>query len=203
MFLKNKKNLSIIGSLLLTLSGCANYNASILSPLSETLATRTSSNQPVLVSWKFFEKSDCETYLGRDVLSEGYVPAQVTIRNLSKDPMYLEASNFNVPLAPVNEVANSVHTSTAARALGWGIPGLFVWPLLIPAVYDGIQSQNANASLDADYQSKAVNRHIIQPHTTFNGVVFIAKDQINQPIEMFLVNQTTHEKLVFPANASR
>lgn len=209
MFLKDKKDLFILGCLLFMLSGCGSYkcaivspfcpsyNASILSPLPETSAMRTSSNPHVLVSWKFFEKDDCKTYLGRNVLAKGYIPVQVTIRNYSKDSMYLEASHFNIPLLPVNEVASSVHASTIARVLGWGIPGLLLWPLLAQALCDGIQSPIVNASLDADYQSKAVNSHIIQPYTTFNGIVFIAEDSVSQPFEMFLINQNTHEKLIF------
>lgn len=194
----NKKHFFLLGSLVLSLAGCANYTASILDPLSPAIATRSSGNEGVLVSWKLFDQNACHTYLGRDVIDEGYVPAQITIRNDSADPMYLGTGNFSIPFSSPAEVARSVHTSTTGRALGWGIPGLFIWPLLIPAVYDGIQSSNANAALDADYASKAIKEHIIQPYTVFNGVVFIPKGKIGETIDLFLVNQKTSEKLVFP-----
>lgn len=111
--------------------------------------------------------------------------------------MYLQAGNFSVPLSPTNNVASAVHTSTAGKVLAWGIPGLFIWPFLIPAIYDGVLSSNANDALDADYTAKAVNEHIIQPHSSFNGIAFIPKEKMKESIDMFLVNQRTSEKLSF------
>ena len=193
-----KKQIFLSGALALSLTSCASYTASVLHPLSLDTAIAQSGEQGVVLSWKFFDQQDCQTYLGRDVISEGYIPAQITIKNHSNDPMYLGAGNFSTPPSPIREVASSVHTSTAGRALGWGIPGLFIWPLLIPAIYDGIQSSHANAALDADYAAKAIQEHIIQPQTSFNGIVFIPKGKANEPIDTFLINQRTGEKLTFP-----
>lgn len=193
----NKKHALLCGALLL-LAGCANYNASSLTPLSSLGALRSAHNPAVLVSWRAYDKEDCQTYLGRNILAEGYVPIQMTVRNDSDDPMYLSTENFNIPLASPLQVAEKVHTSTAGRVAAWGAGGLVLWPLLIPAVYDGIKSSEANSSLDADYQSKALKEQTIGPHTTFNSVVFVPKEQVNQHIEMYLTNERTHEKLIFP-----
>lgn len=121
---------------------------------------------------------------------------QMTVHNNSSDVLYLSPENFNIPLAAAHDVSRKVHTSTATRIVAWGVPGLFIWPFLIPAVYDGIKSSEANDALDFDYREKAVKEQLIQPRSTYNAVVFIPKDQANQPIEMFLVDQKTREKVV-------
>ncbi len=191
---KNKKYL--LGALVL-LTGCANYSASTLATLPVETAIQSSKSPQVLVSWKTFDKIDCKRYLGRDVISEGYMPLQLTIRNNTSDPLYFSPENFNVPLASVNEVASKAHTSTAGRVVGWSVGALFIFPLVIPAIYDGIKSSEANDSLDADYEAKAMREHTIQPQSVFNGVVFVPQKYFYQNIEMFLVNQKTQEKVVF------
>jgi hypothetical protein len=180
---------------LMLLMGCASYEASMLTSLPVHSAVQSHQNPNVLVTWKVFDQQDSKTYLGRDLISEGYIPIQMTIRNNSADPMYLNPSNFSVSLPPINEVANKVHTSTAGRVAGWGVPGLILWPLLVPAIYDGIKSKEANAALDADYLAKAIKEQTIQPHSSFNGVLFLPKQMANQSLEMFLVNQRTNEKV--------
>jgi hypothetical protein len=180
---------------LMLLAGCASYEASMLTSLPVQSAVQSRHNPNVLVTWKIFNDQDSKIYLGRDLISEGYIPIQMTIRNNSSDPMYLHPQNFSVPLPPINEVANKVHTSTAGRVAGWGVPGLLIWPLLVPAIYDGIKSKEANAALDADYFAKAIKEQTIQPHSSFNGVFFLPKQMTNQPLEMFLVNQRTNEKV--------
>ncbi len=221
--LKNRRALLIP---LVLMAGCASYEAATLQPLHIAMAeqctqanvlvsatlhplqvamTEQLTQANVLVSWKIFDQRDAETYLGRDTIAEGYVPLQITVINQSGDPIYLSANNFSVPLASANEVANKVHTSTAGRVVGWGIPGLLLWPLLIPAVYDGISSSEANQALDADYLAKTITQHTIHPQSNFNGVVFIPRNLANQPITMFLVNQKTGEQLSYSLleNANR
>lgn len=193
---KNKKHL-LTSSALILLTGCASYNASTLSMLPVENAIPSTQESNVLVSWKAFDKNDCEKYLDRNVLSEGYIPVQLTIRNGSSDPMYLSSNNFNIPVSSSNEVANKVHTSTGGRIAAWGVGGLIFFPLLVPAVVDGFRSANANDALDADYAAKTLQEHTIQPHSLFNGVVFVPEQYSNQEIEMFLVNQKTNEKVGF------
>lgn len=191
---KSKK--CLLASLIL-LTGCASYSASTLATLPAESAVESQKSPNVLVSWKAFDVSDCKRYLGRNVISEGYMPLQLTIRNNSTDPVYFNPQNFNIPLASVNEVASKAHTSTAGRVVGWGVGALFIFPLVIPAIYDGIKSSEANDALDADYEAKSLREHVIQPMSTFNGVVFVPQKYSYQNIEMFLVNQKTHEKIVF------
>jgi hypothetical protein len=198
----SKAKKCLLASLIL-LTGCASYSASTLTSLTEDTAIESPKNPKVLISWKTFDRVDCKRYLGRDVISEGYLPIQITIRNNSNDPMYFSPQNFNIPLAPINEVADKAHTNTAGRVVGWGVGSLFFFPLVIPAIYDGIKSSSANDSLDADYEAKALREHTIQPQSMFNGVVFIPQNYANQTIEMSLVNQKTQEKVFYKAASAQ
>lgn len=182
---------------LVLLTGCASYSASTLATLPADTVLESPKASDVLVSWKKFDRIDCKRYLGRDVIAEGYMPIQITIRNNSQDSLYFSPQNFNIPLAAANEVASKAHTNTAGRVIGWGIGSLFLFPLVIPAVYDGLKSSAANDSLDADYEAKALREHTIHPHSVFNGVVFVPHKYSYQTIEMFLVNQKTNEKVAF------
>lgn len=194
--LKNGKSIAILASLIL-LTGCANYQASTLSSLSGDSMIHAAENPNITAEWKVFDKKDCQTYLGRNLIAEGVIPVQMTIRNYSEDDLSISPDNFNIPIQSPAEVAKKVHTSTTGRAVGWGIGGLFVWPLFIPAIYDGIKSAQANRSLDSDYQSKALTEQTIKPYKTLNTLIFVPKEQMKQNIEMFLVNEKTHEKVVF------
>lgn len=198
--MKNTLLHSTTMSALILLTGCASYQASTLSMLDPGITGSTlpsQQNSDVLVSWKVFSKKDCQTYLGRDVLSEGYIPVQLTIHNNSPDSLYLSPNNFNIPLSSATEVANTVHTSTSGRVAVWGVGGLLFFPLLIPAFVDGFKSIQANQALDADYAEKSLKEQIIQPRSELNGIVFIPKEHANQTLEMFLINQTTHERAGF------
>lgn len=191
-----KKNILTFSSLLL-LTACANYSASSLNSLSHQTAIQREYKQEVAVSWKFFNKEASEKYLGRDVLSEGYIPLQVTIQNNSSDPLLLSANNFNIPSVGPEEVGQAVHTSTSARVIAWGVPGLLFWPLLIPAFYEGIKSNAANEALDRDYLSKSLKEQVISPHCTCDKLIFFQKKDVAAPIEMFLLNQRTNNKISF------
>jgi hypothetical protein len=199
---KSRTHIFLCGSLML-LASCANYRAASLSSLSSDQVIYASQTVPVSAAWKIFDKKDCKTFLGRDVIAAGYIPIQMMIQNHSKDSMYLAADHFNIPLTPPQQVAEKVHTSTATRVIAWGAGGILFPPLLIPAIYDGIQSSKANRSLDADYSFKSLSERTIQPQTAFNGIVFVTKDQINQPIEMFLLNQKTQEKITFQVKGDK
>lgn len=193
---KNKMHVFAYSTLIL-LTGCASYSASTLSMLPPDTAIQSPQEPNVLVSWKAFDKNDCTTYLDRNVLAEGYLPVQLTIRNNSADPMYLSPTNFSSPVSSADEVAAKVHTSTGGRIAAWGIGGLIFFPLLIPAVVDGYGSAKANDDLDSDYATKSLKEQTIQPHSSFNGVVFIPQQYAHQKIQMFLVNLRTNQKVAF------
>jgi hypothetical protein len=184
---------------LLMLSGCAGYNAKPLrSLIPETVMKNagTRKKEGVCFSYKLFDTADCKKYLGRDVLKAGYQPIQITIVNKTNKEFLFSPYNLSVPCVSPEEVMGKVYTSTVSRAVGYGIGGLFIPILFIPAIVDSVWSCEANAQLDKDYSSKSANEQIIRPGATLNGVVFVAKGTILDDFTLTLLDIQANEQLV-------
>jgi hypothetical protein len=100
---------------------------------------------------KAFTPQDCDRYLDRNVIVEGYQPVQLYFQNDSDKSYLFSLNRIGLTVARPEEVAQKVHTSTAGRAFGYGVGALILWPLAIPAILDGIGSAKANKSLDSDF----------------------------------------------------
>jgi hypothetical protein len=135
--------------------------------------------------------------LGRDTLAKGYQPLQICVQNDSRQYILLTPQSINLPLVPPEDVAREVHTNTVGRAAAYGVAGLFIWPLLVPAVVDGVGSSQANQKLDADYSGKGINQCIIQPYTTVNRVVFVPTSEYNGAFRLTLLDKETKAKLTY------
>ncbi len=196
--MKNKKYLIAIFCIpLMALSSCASYRASSLNSLSSTIVVTPSNNEEVLVTAQAFTKEDCRRYLDRDVISKGYQPVQIYIQNNSKRSYNFSLDRVGLPCARPDEVANTVHTSTVGRAVGYGVGALFLWPLAIPAVVDGIKSSEANASLDSDFSSKTARNQVIQQYSTLNKLIFVPVNEYQENFNITLVDLDTNTLKTF------
>ena len=101
---------------------------------------------------------------------------------------------MSLPVCSPQEVAEKCHTSTAGRAAGYGVAGLFLWPLLIPAVVDGVASSQANTNLDRDFNEKNLEQIVINPYATHSGVIFISNNEFQDSFFIRLVDKETKEK---------
>lgn len=131
-----------------------------------------------------------------------YQPIQICIQNETRSYLLLSPQSLNVPLAPPEDVARYVHTNTVGRALIYGVPGIIIWPLLVPAVADGVGSSQANQKLDADYSSKGINETVIQPYTTLNRIIFVPKSEFNGAFRLTLLDKETRDKLIYEVRLS-
>lgn len=209
-------------SILITFTGCANYSSVALSDLSNmqfqisnpTLIAATDiseltqeqqkafignpeSNSLQMIT-KVFDDNDCKKYLDRDVIKKGYQPVQILIKNKSSQTFYASPDRIALPLAPTEEVARSVHTSTTKRVAWYCIGGLFFQPLFIPAIVDGLKSSDANKYLDKDFENKSFKTQIIQPHSKLTGLVFVPLDHFKNvnEISITLVNSESNKPVV-------
>ena len=172
--MKNKRKLiSIICLPLMALTSCASYKATSLGNLSSEIMTSPSTSEKVLFGARAFTKEDCRRYLDRNVISKGYQPIQVYIQNNSDASYNFSLDRIGLPCVRSDEVADTVHTSTVGRAVGYGVGALFLWPLAIPAIVDGIKSSEANTSLDNDFSDKTAKNQIIHPYSTLNKIIFV------------------------------
>ncbi len=195
-FMSSIKNSVLTGcslALLLGLSGCARYAARPLAFLpSQQDYTR---QNEVSFSRYLFTTRDCHMYLDRNVLVKGFQPIHITITNTSNHSLHFSMQNISVPTIAPYQVAQTVHTNTVGRAVGYGVVGLFFWPFLIPAVVDGIGSKKANEKLDADFYEKALQTQTIEPHGTISGLIFVPVNKCNPHFSITLKDLVTNESI--------
>ena len=190
-------------SLSLLCSGCASYRASSLSSLSPQFIKESEEIPGISVGCKSFSASDCSSYLDRDVLKKGYQPIELTFYNKTDKSYFFSSDKISLPCAPSQKVANKVHTSTALRVVGYTAGAVFITPLIIPAVVDGICSHNANKQLDRDYQQKSEDNFIITPYSYRMTLLFIPKEDFSPNFQLTLVEQDTGISKVLNVTASR
>ncbi|MBS0615883.1 MAG: hypothetical protein JSR58_04960 [Verrucomicrobia bacterium] len=201
--MKNLKVMSSMAVLAALVAGCASYDASPLSSLSgDAIMQKASSNNEVVAVAKAFDKSDCKRYLDRDVIREGYQPVQLYIENPSEKNYVFALSRVGLPLARSEEVAERVHTSTVGRAVGYGVGGLFLWPLLIPAVVDGIKSSDANQQLDRDFMAKTAKDQVLTARSHMNTIVFVPREAYQSKFSITLIEEGSLQPKVIEVQAN-
>lgn len=183
------------------LSGCARYNAVSLSNLSSDLIINAKSKGVGVVA-KAFTKADCKRYLDRDVISKGYQPVQVYLQNNTAKSYSFSLNRISLPHVAPEEVAEKVHTSTVGRAAGYGAGALILWPLVIPAIVDGVMSSQANESLDSDFYSKAAKDQIVNPYSHINTLIFVPSSSYTNDFTITLIDQETNEPVLLTVTAS-
>lgn len=181
----------------LGLTSCASYSASPLCNPSADLIQIAQRNEGISVVSKTFTRSDCDRFLDRDVLAEGYQPIQLYIQNDSDKNYVFSLNRITLPIARPEEVAEKVHTSTVGRAVGYGAGALIFWPLAIPAIVDGVKSANANEALDNDFLAKAARDQVIFPHSRFNAIIFVPVHAYQNSYAITLIDQDSREPKVF------
>ncbi len=191
--------LSLVTTSLLFISGCANYQAKPLARL-VIPANPHNKEQKVTLSYRVFSKRDCQHYLDRDVIAKGYQPVHITICNNTNRVYNLCLDNFSIPCIDNQIVAEKVHTSTVKRAASYGVGALFFFPLIIPAVVDGVGSSQANQQLDADFEHKALANQIINPFTTVNGLIFVPTKDFTHNFTIALADVSNNERVVLASN---
>lgn len=196
----NSKRLLFIYSSLafaLALTSCASYSASPLCNPSPDLIQVASRNEGISVASKAFNRADCNRFLDRDVLAEGYQPVQIYIQNDSDKNYIFSLNRITLPVARPEEVAEKVHTSTVGRAAGYGVGALILWPLAIPAIVDGIKSSDANDALDNDFVAKAARDQVIFPHSRINAIIFVPVHAYQNSYTLTLIDQESRQPQVF------
>lgn len=185
-------SVSSMAVILLSLAGCASYKARKLPRLSMEHHVSQGNEQDTLkFSYHVFTKKDCRKYLDRDVIRAGYQPIHVMITNNSNEIVFFERKNISLPTVDVYEVAKEVHTNTAARATGFGIASLFIWPFFIPAIVDGMGSSRANEKLDTDFESKLLSDQIIYPHQTIDGLIFVPRELYSSDFQIMCMTTSS------------
>lgn len=185
-------NGALASSLILSLVGCANYRALPLNTIVVAQSTKPYRADDVVIVAKAFDRRDCKKYLDRDVIQKGYRPVQLYIENKSERNYFFPLNCMSIPCARPEEVAEKVHTSTVARAAGYGAAALIFWPFVVPALVDGVKSAQANEALDSDFLSKTARDVVIAPHAHVNMLMFVPIESYQSVFNLTLVDLKTN-----------
>ncbi len=179
-------------------SGCATYNAGRL-PSSDVSSFKNAQDQEGLkVAVKFFDARESKQVFGVGKVYERYQPVYIAIDNRTKSPyQFAKRTSLNKQSVPAEEVSKNCGFNTAARATTYGVAGLFIWPLLVPAIVDGVGSAQANQKMEADYMYKEIKDDRLQPNGLLNGIVFVDKMKEGEELGVRLQNTETNEIKLF------
>lgn len=184
------------------LTGCAHYKGKKLNRM-QPVAQEKREESIVAFSHTIFTKKDCYRLLDRDVVAKGYQPIQISLTNNTDRHIHFSLESFSFPCASVEEVAHVLHTNTTARAVGYGVAGLIVWPLIIPAIVDGIGSARSNDRLDMDLDHKGLRSQVIAPRATINGLIFVAVEDFDPDFSFSVTDLTTKQRYLLKTTASQ
>ena len=177
--------------------GCASYQPAPMTSLQPEFAPYSETVENVTLACKPLSRAECKRFFDRDIIDKGYQPVQMTIVNDSSRYILFSNQGISIPVCSPQEVAEKCHTSTVGRAAGYGVAGIFIWPLLVPAVVDGVSSSQANTKLDRDFNEKNIEQMVINPYATHNGIVFFSKSEYQDSFFVRLVDKETTQKLEF------
>lgn len=182
----------------LILSGCATYSAGRL-PSSDVANFKDMQDQDGLkVAVKFFDARESKNIFGVGKVHDLYHPVYIAIDNRTKNSyQFAKGTSINKQSVPAEEVAKNCGFSTVGRATAYGVAGIFIWPLLIPAVVDGVGSAQANQKMESDYTYKEIKDDRIQPNGLLNGVIFIDKMKSGEEFVVRLQNTNNNEIKLF------
>lgn len=217
-------------ALLMLLSGCGKQKYRSLDQLPKT-NTFISHDASIQGSYTVLDGKACKNHLGANVLKKGYQPIYITLTNTSDRALYFSEANINLPTVPADIVAQSAHTHTAARAIGFGVPGAvgvctavsfitaaalcppmapFVFPPAIagifvcsaPAIISTKNSISKNEEIDINFEDKALRDQYLPPHTTINGLIFVPKKMFNPTFEIALAD-SMNRPLILASNPAQ
>lgn len=201
-----KKSLLRIFSLVLVIvsgiclfSGCAKYKAH---KLAEPIGIAHQKNN-VQITAEALSNADCHHYFSRKAVSKGYQPIQLCIKNASDEPYVLDVKNIDLQVEDRKSVAHALHLNTTGRVVGWGLPGLALWPFFIPAAIEGVKSSDANKKLDNDFNQRVLtdnSRLVIAPGSSMNKVFFVTSENFKNTFNLALKNKHSKESLSFRIN---
>jgi hypothetical protein len=119
--------------------------------------------------------SECESYYGLNILSNGYLPVQVSIRNDGEKAVSLKLADFallqsdgtSAQAVSPDAVYSDLKASVGGRTLGWGV--LFG---VIGGVAAYSAAKNRNEALGSSLHTRPFLDQSIPPSQETSGVVY-------------------------------
>lgn len=156
--------------------------------------------QNVSFTAKALTKQESKGLLGKDVISAGYQPIQITLENKGNDYLKYSPEDISLKTVPAQVVAESVFSNTTGKAVGWGIAGLFLPVLWIPGIVVSARSYEANQKLAKDFKEKSYVHRVVEPNAQMKDLIFVNLKDYNDNFTVTLTNISSQEKVLCKAD---
>ena len=180
-----------------TLSSCATYRGGRLPSIDVESFDKSQDQEGLKVAVKFYDARESKKLFGIGCVADNYQPVYIVVDNRSTNSYDFKKRTINKASAPAEEVADKCKFNTAGRATAYGVAGLIIWPLLIPAVVDGTGSARANTRMEDDFMYKEIKDERVAPNALLNGIVFFDKMKDGEELAIRLSNLDTEEIKLF------
>ena len=177
--------------------GCAAYKVTALQPLQPEFHASAQSVEGISACYEVLDAAASKRYFNKDLRKVGYQPVQFTVVNGPARYLKFALSQVSLQSSEAASVAEQCHFNTAGRATGYGVAGVFIWPLIIPAIVDGVGSSKANTQMDHDFAAKVLKDQIIMPYGMVNGVVFVPSEATVTDVSLRLFDKGSSDVFVF------
>lgn len=141
----------------------------------------------LMVEAHVLSESDCRYYFSRKIISKGYRPVQLFIKNNSLKKYVLDTSSINLQLESRVKMEETLHLNMNQRVLGWSLTGLF-----IPAVFEWFNVPKVNKELDDDFVKRVLDvdsKYEIHSGAALNKVFFVKDDEFEKKLRFKLTSQ--------------
>jgi hypothetical protein len=179
------------------LSSCASYSGGRLPSIDVESFANNLDQDGLKVGVQFYDAQESKKLFGIGCVADNYQTVYIVIDNRSNNSYDFKKRTINKTSAPAEEVADKCKFNTAGRAAGYGVAGLIIWPLLIPAVVDGTGSAKANDRMEDDFMYKEIKDGRVAPNGVLNGIVFFDKMKDGEELVIRLSNLDTEEIKLF------
>lgn len=205
-------NIFLTGLVGISLVSCAHYSAQPLCDLS--IATK---QHGIGIAAKALLPEESKKYLGKNLLSKGIQPIQLYIENDTDSDYIFDPKDTNLTLIPPEVVSKQFALNTGGRLAGtvlalplmllgasatafalgeithnpnigamW-VPasvGVLATPIIVAS-----SSAHHNDKVDRDYMAKNAKRVIIQPHTSFNCILFVSEQHKPKQLKLSIAEE--------------
>ena len=205
--MKNKNLTWVAGALSLFLITASMHNQHMLPVDPHTVNTSLpfeTSQKGVQTSAKIYNDEQSKAYLNYNLLTSGFTPVEVTIKNHTGKSYALSAASVPLPCATSSDVAWSMTKKKIPGSIALKVASFFFWFLAIPSTIEGIATYRSHRALAKDLEAKTLKAkdEIVLPYTTTTRVLYVKKDGVQPTFSIALQEVDGEELLVIPTEIS-
>ncbi len=152
------------------------------------------------VAMHVMDAKECSQAFGKNVISAGYQPINLTIINNSDDLLILRSTSITLPLENTHTVLYAAqHPTFWTTFLTSAVSALYFWPALVPSVGVGLWMSWDNARINKRIKAAILEHEKVVeifPCEQITKTLFVARDAVPATCSLYLFN--VHKKTFIP-----